>query len=130
MENQTSSDDGETGNLFDDLPMDGANGGFTPVSAFRKSSSGRKKLPNTYHEDLADASIGQMLSDLSEKIFVTKELSELNTIATILQRLLVSSQQVLTLRNQLRENVKSTDVARDGLDMPTVRRLEKQLKLL
>jgi hypothetical protein len=93
----------------------------------RKST--RKRASDTSHSDLADASIGQMLSGLLDRIFVTRDLSELNTIATILQRLLVSSQQVLTLRGQL-GGESEMGRARDGLDMPTVRQLERQLKLL
>ncbi|MDR0727684.1 MAG: hypothetical protein LBF26_02205 [Puniceicoccales bacterium] len=117
----------------DDPEMDSSltseSGGEIPAGS-RKSARKRKRASDTSHSDLADASIGQMLSGLLDRIFVTRDLSELNTIATILQRLLVSSQQVLTLRSQLDDSVGMAGRAREGLDMPIVRQLERQLRLL
>ncbi|MDR1456453.1 MAG: hypothetical protein LBI34_00095 [Puniceicoccales bacterium] len=112
---------------MDDV-LDATTDGKILVSSHRSIRT-RKKAPDTSHSDLADASIGQMLSGLLDKIFVTQDLSELNTIATIMQRLLASSQQVLTLRGQLKDGV-GVDCPREGLNMSTIRQLEKQLKLL
>ncbi|MDR2677772.1 MAG: hypothetical protein LBB26_04425 [Puniceicoccales bacterium] len=98
----------------------------TPTEGTNK----KKKIPDISHSDLAEASIGQMLNSLLEKVFSTQDLSELNTIATILQRLIATRQQVFSLRGQLQEGAGTDSSRGDGLDTHTVRELERQLKLL
>jgi hypothetical protein len=128
MKHSTPSNDASDMNSFGSAPT-GESGGEISAGS-RKSTRKKKKAPAASHSDLADASISQMLSDLLDKIFVTQDLSELNTIAAILQKLLASSQQVLVMRDQQGSGTDVASRVRDGLDMPAVRQLERQLKLL
>jgi hypothetical protein len=125
--NTLNSDTDDMG--MNDMP-DQDNDSETPVTS-KESTHKKKKTPDTSHSDLADASIGQMLNSLLEKVFATQDLSELNTIATILQRLIASSQQVLSLRGQIQEAGTAADSSPEkGLDRSVVRQLERQLGLL
>jgi hypothetical protein len=125
--NTTNSDTAATD---EDNTPDGNNGTRTPVTS-TEAISKRKKTSDISHSDLVDASIGQMLNSLLEIVPMTQDLPDLNTIATILQRLVATSQQVHALRGQLGEGTGANRPQEgDGLDTTTVRKLERQLKLL